>query len=194
MKPIAVFDLDDTLNEIRHDFRRILVSNGFAVPPVNEWDGPMGGSHHGMGVEALQAFMRESNCLISPTYAEGASRAVGRLASTHEIWIVTSRAFHPDAYLLTSNCLRHAGVPFDRLVITDFHVPKGEYLKHEAKRVSFVADDTAKHVHSVMSHAQTCAGFLMRRPWMRRTDAQSAIVVDSVMEAVDHYLGVRRAA
>lgn len=188
-KPIAIVDLDDTLNELQEAVVESLLNRGRIAcrPPLTSSDCQ---ECFGVTWEEFQKVLYEDRCLERAHPIPGIQDALERLREDMEPWIVTSRSWHPYGQAITEGWMRRHHVPYDRILLVPYPQPKALFLTTVRERIGCVVDDLARHVNSIR-RISGCEGYLVERPWNREATGDFRRIAH-VAEAADHAVAFSR--
>jgi len=143
-KPIAVFDLDDTLINLKEEMYQILIrefGKGKALH-WSLWESIDNERNLGMTLDELIAFANEHKIFknIVPHLFSEALLMDLRNRGYHVIILTSRGGFITDAFIETRNYLRKHKLQFDELIVSNIGDSKMDYLTHHDK-IHFAIDD-----------------------------------------------------
>lgn len=147
-QPIAVFDLDDTLINLKEELWKTL-HREFGKPRIPHWslwDKPHIEEIVGLTIDELIFFANDHKIFrrIPPHLFSGALLADLKERGYYIIIITSRKGFIADAFIETRNYLRENRLPYDELIVSPVGENKMKYLAHHDK-IHFAIDDQERN-------------------------------------------------
>lgn len=164
--PIAV-DLDDVVVVFGHTLHAAAEKAGLNPPKFEDWYTYNLCTLLNINLEQFYSLIIRSEVLKNAPVVKGAKAALEQLkASGHQLVMITSRGYHPDAYAITMGWLKLHGIPCDELIV----VPEG-MTKPEAVALkypngfSYMIDDYQKNLADMKAAGMVQRTVLVDKPW-----------------------------
>lgn len=170
-RPLAVFDVDDTLNLLSSEVSRLMFDAGKGLP-VSEWRTYDWTELFKEPVDTLLERLM-SGRLLEAAQPNPAFAWLPRqlLDAGYEVEAWTARNWHPRGELITKRFFDAIGVPDVTVRLSAVGQPKGELLVSGRAPALFL-DDSASHVADVAARSPDTLSLLVSRPWNRESPLQ----------------------
>jgi len=163
--PYVVFDLDDTLANLREHLMAALNRRTGLQVHWTEWRRYELVSVYGVAVEQILAWVLEDEVLESATLEPHAHDAVtvAREAG-YRVAVVTARGWHPRGERITREWLERQGLTVDDVHLVPAFGSKAHVLARLGQ-VGHYIDDHAGHLHPARVVPGVRKTYLLDRPW-----------------------------
>lgn len=168
MKTI-VFDLDDTLANLKDpmvDCLNSLTGKNLQSSDLFKFD-----TTDIYGITNQDFF----NCLINndildnlEPFIETRTLLTDLLKNDYNITIITSRAYHPDAFEVTKNWFAKYEIPYSRIIISEHGKKKSDYVTKEENVILFI-DDRIENCEDFIASRKAYNVRLFDAPWNQQS-------------------------
>lgn len=166
-RPYVVFDLDDTLANLREHLMASLNRRTGREVHWTEWRRYELVGVYGASVEQILAWVLEDRVLEAATLEPHAREAVASARRAgYRVAVVTARGWHPQGETITRRWLDRHGIHLDALHLVPAFGSKAGVLARLGPVEHFV-DDHAGHLHPARALPTVRATHLLDRPWNR---------------------------
>jgi 5'(3')-deoxyribonucleotidase len=163
----AVFDLDDTLSNLKEAIMPVMIQKSGINVHWSEWRSHNIDKTYGLTTPQFFDMIREHQIFENSKPLERAKEVVKQLKyDGFNIVIVTARGWHERGKEVSENWLTNNGIPFDEVFVTDLNQNKTEVLDH-LDSVEFVVDDRYKNCLDFLLSGKVKRTFLVDSPWNR---------------------------
>ncbi len=163
-KPLAVFDCDDVLCNMRAALYFAMRNRGIDIP-VHTWRHYDLQQTFGLSIENCLEIMAADHVLENATAEDGAAEAINALRATgHRVEIWTARSWHPNGQSLTEAWAEREGLFVDQVRVFDFLQSKSAAMNEHTPVRAFI-DDSIRHISDAHSNPYVGQAVLMTRPW-----------------------------
>jgi uncharacterized HAD superfamily protein len=170
----AVFDIDDTMANLRLPLERLLIAESGIPITHDDWKhGASAEENYNVSKERFFELMMTNN-VIGSLEPHGEARPFLEYVqeSGGHIVIVTARKWNPLGEEITSTWLSEHKFPHDILEVVQVTDDKAEVVKHY--QPIFTVDDSVTHCLSYQKSGAVDHVFLYSMPWNR--DSQGALL------------------
>jgi 5'(3')-deoxyribonucleotidase len=166
-RPFVVFDLDDTLANLREHLMAMLNRRTGRAIHWNDWRRYELVSVYGASVEQILDWVLKDRVLEAAHLEPHAVEAVRAAREAgYRIAVVTARGWHPRGEAITRGWLEANGIAVDALHLVAAFGSKAEVLARMGPVRHFV-DDHAGHLHPARGLPSVGETHLIDRPWNR---------------------------
>jgi uncharacterized HAD superfamily protein len=166
MKPFGI-DIDDVLARFAPKMFDCLNKRYPGIKPVEEWDTFFWSEINGIPYDSFIQHIIEDDLLTTCEAIPSAVSAMKRIKdSGHQIVLITSRGYHPQAYALTHAWLTANGIPFDDLIIVPARQTKAQATIHKYPNgFMYMVDDNADNLDHMKEAGLVSNTILIDQPW-----------------------------
>ncbi len=162
-QPFIVFDLDDTLANLRHHIHEAMTLSTGRHIPIEAWSDYSIYEKFGVTYDQFLDIIKTHQCLEKCHPEAFVHHVIQSLRDEgYRIGVMTARGWHPEGYAITLQWFELHGIHVDKLAVV-CHAPKGHSIHEHFSNVAAFIDDHPKHVASV--EAVGIPSWLMVRPW-----------------------------
>ena len=164
-RPFVVFDLDDTLANLREHLMAMLNRRTGREIHWTEWCRYELVSVYGASVEQILDWVLEDRVLEAAHLEPHAREAVAAARRAgFQVAVVTARGWHPRGEAITRAWLERQGIEVDALHLVPAFGSKAEVLARLGSVRHFI-DDHAGHLHPARAVPSVQHTHLLDRPW-----------------------------
>lgn len=166
MKPFGI-DIDDVLARFAPKMFECLNMRYPGIKPVDQWDTFFWSEINGIPYDSFIQHIIEDDLLTTCEAIPSAVRAMKSIKdSGHQIVLITSRGYHPQAYEMTLAWLKANDIPFDDLVIVPARQTKAQATIHKyPKGFMYMVDDNAQNLDDMKEAGLVANTILIDQPW-----------------------------
>jgi FMN phosphatase YigB (HAD superfamily) len=166
-RPYVVFDLDDTLANLREHLMAMLNRRTGRSIHWTDWRRYELVSVYGASVEQILEWVLADRVLEAATLEPDAPEVVAAARRAgYRVAVVTARGWHPRGKAITRGWLRRHGLEVDALHLVEAFGSKAEVLARLGG-VRHYIDDHAGHLHPARALPGVQDVHLLDRPWNR---------------------------
>lgn len=163
----AVFDLDDTLSNLKEAIMPVMIGKSGINIHWSEWKAHNIDKTYGLTTRQFFDMIVEYEIFENSIPLEGAIEVVNQFKENgYNIVIVTARGWHERGKEVSENWLQKNGIKFDEVFVTGLNQNKTEVLEH-LNTVDFVVDDRYKNCLDFLMSGKVNRTFLVDSPWNR---------------------------
>lgn len=185
-KPVAVFDLDDTLINLKDELYEYFRSMyGSKIPHWSLWDKFDITRYCGITDEEFLRMTIENETFlkVKPHLHSKYILKDLRDRGFHIVILTAREGFVPDSYNVTKKYLEDHDLYHDELIVSKHGVPKSEYLDHY-DNINFAIDDQIKNCVDLEESGKVDHVFLHALPYNKSCDR--FIRLHSLYQAYKH--------
>lgn len=161
----VILDLDDTLANLRVPMQKVLDKYSKKTIPWQSWDSFYITDLYGITEAELYSSLIDSGILSDIEPYEDTKETLNALKQLgHNIVIVTSRNYHPDAYNVTKTWFEKHGLPYDKIHISGHGVKKSSFA-NQYSDVVMAVDDNIDNCNDFIVNSNINKTLLMNMPW-----------------------------
>ncbi len=184
-RPVIVFDLDDTLFNLR-DALRCVLTDELGLGAWLDVQARLNGlaNRHAVPAATLLEIAFRRRLLELGDLDPHAGRVVNELRSMGyaiEVW--TSRGSYPDAHRITLETLRPLGIGWESIRVLRSRASKARLLGRRSD-VSFFIDDSLAHARQAYRAGDAHRVILMDRPWNHASRPAGVRVAQALKDVV----------
>jgi uncharacterized HAD superfamily protein len=180
----AVFDLDDTLCDLKDPLARILKEHTELDYHWEDWYDFSISKMYNLTHAEFCDLIIQSNILESlEPYKESAETLTELKKRGYNIGIITSRDYHPKAYKVTKTWFDKYGLPYDDIQISSHFRGKSEYAKIYEK-VIVAVDDRIENCEDFINNGTTENVYLFDMPWNRSSSIKRINNIKDVLISI----------
>ena len=166
-RPFVVFDLDDTLANLREHLMAMLNRRTGRAIHWTAWRRYELVTVYGASVEQILEWVLQDRVLESAHLEPHAREAVvAARGAGYRVAVVTARGWHPRGEAITRGWLERHGIEVDALHLVPAFGCKAEVLARLGP-VHHYVDDHAGHLHPARAVPSVRETHLLDRPWNR---------------------------
>lgn len=169
MNKVAVFDVDDTIGQLRYklvDIINDLTNMNFTI---EDWDSHDLDTRYGIPFDQVLEFMVKENTLLELPLEPYTKEVLKHTKDQgYHIDILTARGWHPRGKETTLEWLKKHNLPHDDLTVVPLDKCKAEVLKNKYKKVHFTVDDNPKHCEAYAQSDVVDDVYVITRNWNKQ--------------------------
>lgn len=174
-RPYVVFDLDDTLANLREHLMAMLNRRTGLQIHWNDWRRYELVSVYGASVEQILDWVLKDRVLEAAHLEPHALEAVRAAREAgYRIAVVTARGWHPRGEAITRGWLQANGIAVDALHLVPAFGSKAEVLARLGPVRHFI-DDHAGHLHPARAVPSVGDTHLIDRPWNQEDETHNRL-------------------
>lgn len=181
----CIFDLDDTLGNLREPMQKVLDKYTKKSIPWQNWNQFNITDLYDISLENLFDSIIDSKILSTMEPYENSLKTLTALKDAgHKIVIITSRGYHPEAYDVTKEWFERAGLPYDRIHVSS-HTIRKSYYANIYDNVIMAVDDNIENCDDFLNNSKIETTLLMDMPWnVTNADHKRIHDIGQVFEAI----------